>query len=137
MNIEKDYEYNYIVWALPLNYLDQNDIKIFNDSNCMLKYYGIISVKFINPHTHTHAHTHKYILEPYGCKIKVNSYSKLNNNLIENNIFSTEFKSSPYVLVKLSNGKFGYIHTDNFDPVEFESQELIRDLLLDFLSNIN
>lgn len=73
-------------------------------------------MEFNNPHTH------KYTLKPYGKEIE----TRYLNNFI---------KSSPYLLVKLSNGKLGYIHTQNFDPVEFDNQDGPKNELLKFLSN--
>ena len=61
-------------------------------------------------------------------------YDSSDEYLIEKKYLSdSKYKSSPYVLVKLFNGKYGYLHTDNFDLIEFDSQDLIKNKLLNFL----
>lgn len=109
-------EYKYITYLIKNSelYLD----------NLETNYYDLISVIFIEPHTH------QYKLEKYGTKIKTKL--KVETVQIEND-YLLDNKYSPYVLVKLSNNKFGYIHTENFDPIEFENQEQIKNKLLDFI----
>ena len=139
--------YNYICWKLGVDCLDSNDISYLEYNACInYTFYDIITVEFINSHTNnthnytntqTHTNTHNYILKPYDTKIKIYDYDYgAERYLIEKKYLSSpELKSSPYVLVKLSNGKYGYLHTENFDPIEFESQDLIKNKLLDFLLN--
>lgn len=119
--------YHYVKLLLGLDCLDNDDKdNIATDAYTHYNFFDIITVKFIEPHTH------KYILEPYGTKIKM--YDSSDEYLIERkHLWDSKYKSSPYVLVKLSNGNFGYLHTDNFDPIEFESQDIIKNKLLDFL----
>ena len=123
-----EFDYNYIKWLLPINYLDNDDIDFIanNGMNCDVNFYDIITVDFTKPHSH------EYILKPYGAKIKM--YGSSDEYIIERkHLLNPEYKSSPYVLVKLSSGKFGYLHTGNFDPIEFESQDIIKDKLIEFL----
>ena len=87
-------------------------------------YYDLISVVFTEPHTH------QYELDGYGTNIKTDM--EMETVQIENNYLLNN-KYSPYVLVKLTNNKFGYIQTANFDPIEFENQEQIKNKLLEFL----
>ena len=110
-------EYKYITYLLKTNnqYLETN-------------YYDLISVIFIEPHTH------QYELKKY--KIQIKTDIPVGTVQIENN-YLTHNKYSPFVLVKLSNNKFGYIHTENFDPIEFENQEQIKNKLLDFMLSNN
>lgn len=70
----------------------------------------------------------------YGTKIK--TCIDMGTLQIENN-YLQDNKYSPYVLVKLSNDKFGYINTKNFVLTEFENQEQIKDKLLEFLLSNN
>lgn len=118
--------YHYVTYILGLNNIDKNYINNIDYIN--YNFYDIITVEFIKPHSH------QYVLKPYGTKIKM--HNKSDEYLIEREYLSdSQLKSSPYVLVKLSNGKFGYLHTENFDPIEFDSQDLIKNKLLDFFIN--
>lgn len=95
-----------------------------NNEYLETNYYDLISIVFMEPHTH------QYELEKYETNIKtcinVETIQIENNYLLDN-------KYNPYVLVKFSNNKFGYIHTKNFDLIEFENQEQIKNKLLEFL----
>lgn len=128
-------EYEYITWLLGTNYIDQYDIENMDlSNNYKWDLYDIITVKFISSISGTISDD--FILEPYGAKIKSYYFGDREKYNIENKyIENPEYKSSPYVLVKLSNDKFGYIHTSNFDPIEFNSQDKIKNILLDFLLN--
>ena len=125
--------YEYITWKLGLNEMNSELLEklvnwnLTNNSHSTLpNYYDIIMVNFTEPHTH------KYQLEPYGVIIKLENRQQ--KYIVERNyLVSPEFKPSPYVLVRLSNGKLGYIHTGNFDPVPFDSQETIKTKLFSFL----
>ena len=124
--------YEYVTMKLGLKEIEKELLEDINWNltnnlkSVLLNYYDIILVNFTEPHTH------EYRLESYEAKIKLSN--KKEKYLIErNHLISPEFKLSPYVLVKLSNGKLGYIHTCNFDPVEFDSQETIKTKLFDFL----
>ena len=97
--------YDYITFLL------KNQDKNMNQKE--LNYYDLILVNFTEPHIH------KYELEFYGSKIKLSN--SLNKFVIEKNyLIESNNKKNPYLLVKLSNEKFGYIHTSNFNPIEFE-----------------
>jgi hypothetical protein len=127
-------EYKYITYLkknsdLYLGYLEA-DVNWCNANEQYLKtnYYDLISVDFIEPHTH------QYELEKYYIEIKTDI--DVETVEIENN-YLTHNKYNPYVLVKFTNDKFGYIHTENFNPIEFENQEQIKNKLLDFLLTNN
>lgn len=128
-------EYTYITYLIKNTelYLDEleSDINWCLENNLYLEtnYYDLISVIFIDPHTH------QYELEKFGTKIKTSI--DVETVQIENKYLTHNNKYSPYVLVKLSNNKFGYIHTENFDPIEFENQEQIKEKLLDFMLSNN
>lgn len=109
-------EYIYITYLIKNTDLYLDNLKTNN--------YDLISVVFTEPHTH------QYKLEKYGTNIKTDI--EVETVQIENN-YLLDNKYSPYVLVKLSNNKFGYIHSENFDPIEFENQEQIKNKLLNFL----
>lgn len=123
-------EYTYITYLIKNTYLYLSDLEADinwcseNNQYLEMNYYDLISVIFIEPHTH------QYELEKYGTKIK--TCTDVETVQIENKYLSHN-KYSPYVLVKLSNNKFGYIHTENYDPIEFENQEQIKNKLLDFM----
>ena len=53
---------------------------------------------------------------------------------IEKNYFENIDEYS-YILVKLSNGNYGFISTGNYDPIEFENQDKIKMELGKFLIN--
>lgn len=117
---EKGYEY-------VLYLLKKSNYHILNENKHNIELYDMISVIFTEPHTH------QYKLEPYGEKVTINDAK--DTNKIETKYMS-KYLTSPYLLVKFTDDKFGYIHKENFDPVEFESQEEIKNKLLEFLSNI-
>lgn len=123
-------EYKYITYLKKNSDLDLGDLEadinwcLTNNEYLETNYYDLISVVFTEPHTH------QYELKNYETRIKTCIHMKAVQ--IENNYLSYN-KYNPYVLVKLSNNKFGYIHTENFNLIEFENQELIKNKLLEFL----
>lgn len=127
-------EHKYITFLIKNSKLYLGDLEAdinwcnANEQYLETNYYDLISVDFIEPHTH------RYELEKYGAEIKTDV--DVGTVQIENN-YLTHNKYKPYVLIKLSNDKFGYIHTENFNLIEFENQEQIKNKLLEFLLTNN
>jgi len=116
-------EYKYVTYLLKTT-----NIANHNNAN----YYDLISVVFMEPHTH------KYVLKKYNTQIKMPENNINIVNLIETHyLIEIKYEESPYVVVKFTNNKYGYIHTENFDPIEFDDQETIKNKLLNFYLHNN
>lgn len=124
-------EYRYITYLKKISDLHfsdlEADINWCLDNNMCLEtnYYDLISVVFTEPYTQ------QYDLNEYIIYIKTDK--EMDTKQIENKYFLDARNTGSYVLVKLKNNKYGYIHTENFNPIEFENQELIKNKLLEFL----
>jgi hypothetical protein len=104
--------------------MDNYDNNYYNHS-----YYDIITINFIGDQINN------YNLEPFGSKIKSSELYRIENRYIG------YYDSDKCYLIKFDDGKFGYlknikhdskIYEYEFSPFEFESQDIIKNKLLDF-----
>lgn len=127
--------YKYIFHIIKNSNINKNlmlkNCNFYNllDGDYNMDFYDLISVVFKPCHYQTYIH--EFELEPFGEEIKISDIDDFNK--LETNHVNNTFKHSPYLLVKLPNNKYGYIHVENFDPIEFADQDKIINKLLNFL----
>ena len=102
---------------------------VFEEKN-HYDYYDVLLVKFTNNERTN------FELIGYGAQIKMFTCS--DKNLIKDKyLIEPEYKCSPFILIRLPNQKFGYIDIMSDEIKEFESQDEIKNKLLDFLLSAN
>lgn len=125
-----DYEFiTYLLNSFNIG-CEENFIEFANDNKNSYDYYDVLLVKF------TDDKFTDFELIGYGTQMKMFTCS--DKYLIkEHYLTDIEYKCSSYILVKLPNQKFGYIDIIRNEIKEFESQEIIKNKLLDFLLSTN